>query len=134
MKIPAGLSPIAQAVIGEGNRLRRERTTTVGSRVTDKSLYVQVYGEIDDPLTPYTLPKVGGGTITSTRWAFVGVYGEMWQCASLLLTNRELTATGKALFPQPVADCSALENRLAGIATAARGVVQAAQAIEGLAT
>jgi hypothetical protein len=134
VKIPAGLKPLAQGVVGAMNRLRLDPSTTEGSRIIGgpaptgigdaKAYWVQIYG-FGVPGAAYTL---GGKAGSSYAW--VGVFGSTWFVAEPLVTN--LTPTG-SIFPPP--DCSAQDQELAVIrtklaraATSAAGAAQAATA------
>lgn len=119
MKIPTG-EPIAQAVVGGGNRLRTDPMTTEGSRVLDRDYFVQVYS-LNVKGQAYTL-----GGQTSDAYAWVGVFGQTWFVAKPLLAQLALTDAGSALAPK--ADCVALENQLARARTAVNGADQALDA------
>lgn len=99
--IPPGLKHIGQAKIAGGNLLRVSRETREGAKKLTKTEFVSFYGLSDDANAPYTLPKIGGGTIEDTRWALVGYGGRFWEAGWLLLFDVDLTATGKELLPQP---------------------------------
>lgn len=126
VKIPAGLKHLTQGIVGSGNRLRRDPANIEGSKVLSSTIFVQVYG-LGVKGEPYTL-----GSGPGDDYAWIGAYGETWFVAQPLVTDSQLTPTGQGVIPET--DCSRLENKLDGIATAARGLVQAATAIEGLAT
>lgn len=102
VKIPAGLVHLTQGVMGAGNRLRLAPFTAEGSKVLDGVTFVQVYGR-GVKGQPYTL-----GGKTGDTYAWVGVFGETWFAAEPLVTDYQLTATGKTLIPQPATDCTAL--------------------------
>jgi hypothetical protein len=121
--IPPGLAPLAIGVVGKGNRLRRDPTSTDGSRVLEADYQVQVYGYAVLG-APYTLAGISGD-----RYAWVGQFGELWYVAEPLLTSVRTTER------LPVADCTAVEDELARIrtklaraATSAAGAAQAATA------
>jgi hypothetical protein len=135
VKIPAGLKPLAQGVVGPNNRLRLDPSTQEGSRIIGgpaptgigdaKAYWVQIYG-FGVPGEAYTL---GGKPGSSYAW--VGVFGSTWFVAEPLVTN--LTPSG--VLPQPVADCSAQKRELSIINTmlerasvSAKGAAQAANA------
>lgn len=109
VKIPSGLRPIAQGVVGPLNRLRADAATKDGSRIIGgdgddaigeaKDYFVQVYG-FGVEGEPYTL----GGKAGST-YAWVGVFGETWFIAEPLVTDLALTATGMQQLPA-IDDCS----------------------------
>lgn len=100
VKIPSGLKPVAQAVVGKGNRLRFDAASRDGSKILDKAYWVQVYG-FGVTGEPYTL-----GTVSSDKYAWVGVFGETWFVAEPLLTD--LTPSADLVKP---ADCSDAEAR-----------------------
>lgn len=127
MQIPAGLKHYTQAIVGAGNRVRLDPMSAVGSRVLEKTVFVQVYGD-GVKGEPYDL-----GAVKGDEYTWIGAYGETGFVASPLVVDRQLTTAGKAAIPVPVADCSAQNNALAGIAAAAAGAKQAIEAIEGLA-
>lgn len=127
MQIPGGLKPLAQGVVGTGNRLRVDVSTTEGSKVLDKAYWVQVYG-FGVPGAPYTLGGKAGNL-----YAWVGVFGTTWFVAEPLLT--QVTPTGALTLPTP--DCSAqeatiaqLNTKIARARTANSGATQAQQAVE----
>lgn len=126
MKIPSGLVPLAQGVVGAGNRLRVDPFTTEGSRVLEGAYWVQVYGT-DVPGQPYTLDGKAGST-----YMWVGVFGETWFVAAPLVTNIRPVAP-----VLPPADCSAqeatiaqLNGKIARARTANAGAAQAQAAVE----
>jgi hypothetical protein len=117
MKLPVGMAHIAQGLVGANNRLRRDPFSTIGSRVLDGEIYVQVYGK-GIPGQPYTI-----GNVSGSSYAFVGAYGEAWYVAEPLLRDVQLTQAGQALIP-PVID-----NRVERARTAALGADQALDAV-----
>jgi hypothetical protein len=140
VKIPAGLKPLASAVVGSGNRLRVDADTTTDSRIIggpaptgigeDKAYWVQVYG-FGVPGAAYTLDGKAG-----SLYAWVGVFGSTWFVAEPLLT--QLTPSGQLTLPAPPpADCSAQETTIARLTlkiararTANNGARQAQAAVE----
>lgn len=105
VNIPGG-KHVTQAVVGVGNRLRRDPMTATGSRVLDGAIFVQVY-QVGVTGQPYTLGGVPGDT-----YAWIGAYGETWYVAEPLLTDIQLTSTGQTLIPEPPADCSMQEAQI----------------------
>jgi hypothetical protein len=137
MRIPVGLLPLAQGVVGPGNRLRTDPNTVEGSRVIGgdpptgigeaKAYFVQVYGT-DVKGQPYTVGGKGGDT-----YMWVGVFGSTWFVAEPLVTD--IKPTGAIAVPP--ADCSAqettiaqLETKISRARTANRGAQQAQNAVE----
>jgi hypothetical protein len=117
VKIPAGLVPLAQGVVGPGNRLRIDPDTVTGSRIIGgdapigigeaKAYWVQIYGRVSGE--PYTLGGVAG-----SEYLWVGVFGSTWFVAAPLVTQIDATGLGRATLPAPPpADCSAQERELA---------------------
>lgn len=100
--LPTGLVPLAQGVVGPGNRLRVDPSTTDGSKVigTDigenKSYFVYVFGRKAGE--PYTL-----GGIAGTEYLWVGVFEQTWYVARPLVTKVESSSLGRELLPTSTA-------------------------------
>lgn len=124
MKIANG-TPLAQGIVGPGNRLRVDPDTIAGSKVigTDigeaKAYYVEVY-LLGVQGQAYTLNGKAGSTYTC-----VGVFGQVWYVATPLVTD--ITQT-PGIFPE--ADCTALENQIAAASTAVDGAARAITAAQ----
>jgi hypothetical protein len=108
MNLPSGLKHVTQGVVGVRNRLRKDPDTAEGSRVltdAEGAQFVQVYG-LGVTGEAWNLGGVAGNT-----YAWVGWGGETWFVAEPLVTNLQLTATGKAVIPPVIkevpGDCSA---------------------------
>lgn len=132
VRIPTG-TPLAQGVVGPGNRLRTDPATAEGSRVIGsdigeaKAYFVQVY-QLGIPGESYVL---GGKAGSSYAW--VGVFGSTWFVAEPLVTDVKPTSA----LSVPPADCSAqettiaqLRSKIARAGTANAGAMQAQQAVK----
>lgn len=126
MKLPdAGYFAVGK--VGAGNRLRIDHSTTEGSEVTAGELNVALIGIVTGG-TPYVLPDGRSGN----RWYVIrrGDTGDVRQVAHQLVIGITPTPFLFSQVPLPKADCSAQDNALRGIATAAAGARQAIEVIE----
>ena len=125
MKLPAA-GYFATGKVGAGNRLRLDHGTIEGSEVLSATLDVELIGIVVGG-TAYTLADGRKGN----RWYIVRRTdtGDVRQVAHLLVTGITPTATLFSQIPLPAADCSALENRLRAVGTAAEGAAQAIEAV-----
>ena len=132
MKLPSA-GYFATGKVGPGNRLRLDHTKAEGE-VTGAVVDVEILGIVIGG-TAYVLADGRRGN----RWYIVRRTdtGDVRQVAHQLVTAITPTATLFSQIPlpaAPVADCSALENKLRAVRTAAEGAAQAIEAIRSTAS
>ena len=121
---------------------RRARLTAVsnfrgGPSLADASLAELPVGSLLFPIAVVDGQKVGTAP-DAAEWYYAiktaGIAGQQLGCVHSSVLPRTPDGRGVALEPVQLADCLRQDNALAGIRTAARGLAQAAEAIERLAT
>ena len=116
-------TPIATGVIGAGNRLRKEPSLSSDPYELGATDTFDIVG-IEPNGSRYSLD---GGKTFRTDWLAVRRTELRW-CARALVTDIKPTDVGLALLALPAADCSALENQIAGARTAVAGARRAIDA------